>query len=558
MQSTPIGDNRAAQYLRMSTEHQRYSLENQAAANALYAEARGLEIVRTYSDSGRSGLTLRGRDGLKGLLADALSGSPGFSRVLVYDVSRWGRFQDPDQSAHYEFLCRDAGVEIEYCAEQFTNDGSLFGTLAKSLKRIMAAEFSRDLSAKVAQGQKRSAAKGFWQGGSARFGFRRQLVEEDGTPITILGHGQQKSLTTQRVVLVPGPEAELEVVRGIFQSYASGALPREIAERLRTEGAPRWLSQAWSTSMVRRILSDEQYTGTQITSKTYSATVGVRRKNLPRDWVRKTGAFQPTVERALFDAVQLKRKGRHSKRDTPEKRQALLDALALLFREQGRLNCPIISASPSTPSPSTYHNAFGSLSAAYQLIGYTHPRRAQLLDAYRADLDAMVRQNRRLPPLKRMSPRDMLRRLQLRGFRGRIGLIRIHLRKGRTTQTPIGHYKLGGMTDDELLAALTEAYARHGHLSMNIISKDPNLPNPGTVTVVFGSLNAAYDLVGFMEGRRTPKIGPFIRQLRKMVEANGQLPEDERLRYVDMYAALQSNGYAGSYTSVRKHALKLG
>lgn len=558
MQSTQIRDNRVVQYLRMSTEHQRYSLENQAAANALYAEARGLEIVRTYTDSGRSGLTLRGRDGLKSLLADTLSGSPGFSRVLVYDVSRWGRFQDPDQSAHYEFLCRDAGVEIEYCAEQFANDGSLFGTLAKSLKRIMAAEYSRELSAKVSQGQRRAAAKGLWQGGPARFGFRRQLIEEDGTPIAILRRGQRKSLTTQRVVLIPGPEEELEVVRSIFRTYAAGALPQEIAERLRAEEAPRWLSQAWSTSMVRRILSDEQYTGTQITSKTYSASVGVRRKNLSRDWIRKTGAFQPTVERALFDAVQLKRKGRHSIRDTPEKRQALLDALTLLLKQQGRLNIANISASPTTPSPTTYKHAFGGLNAAYQLIGYTHPRRALLLDDFRAELDAMARRNRTLPPLQRKSARYMLRSLQSRGFKGAISLVHVHLRKGRSTQAPIKHRKLGGMTDEELLAALSEAYVRHGHLSMAIIREDPNLPHPSTVANVFGSMNAAYDLVGFMEGRRTPKIGPYIRQLRNMVEANGQLPEDERLRYVDMYAALQSNGYAGSYTSVRKHALKLG
>ncbi len=188
--------------------------------------------------------------------------------MLVYDVSRWGRFQDPDRSAHYEFLCRQAGVDIDYTAEQFNNYGSLFGTLAKTLKRVMAAEFSRDLSAKVAEGQKRSAAKGFWQGGPARFGFRRQLVGEDGVALAILRHGEQKSLTTQRVVLVLGPEAERETVRTIFRLYAGGVLPRQIADQLREQDAPRWLGQAWSTSMVRRILSDEQYTGVQVTSKT--------------------------------------------------------------------------------------------------------------------------------------------------------------------------------------------------------------------------------------------------------------------------------------------------
>lgn len=41
----------------------------------------------------------------------------------VYDVSRGGRFQDTDESAHYEFLCRRAEIAVPYCAEQFENDG---------------------------------------------------------------------------------------------------------------------------------------------------------------------------------------------------------------------------------------------------------------------------------------------------------------------------------------------------------------------------------------------------------------------------------------------------
>lgn len=49
-----------AQYVRMSTEHQRYSTENQAAAIAEYAKAHGMQIVQTYEDSGKSGLNLKG------------------------------------------------------------------------------------------------------------------------------------------------------------------------------------------------------------------------------------------------------------------------------------------------------------------------------------------------------------------------------------------------------------------------------------------------------------------------------------------------------------------
>src|SRR6266850_6586843 len=49
---------RAAQYVRMSTDYQRYSIENQAATIASYAAQHNLTIVRTYSDKGRSGLRI--------------------------------------------------------------------------------------------------------------------------------------------------------------------------------------------------------------------------------------------------------------------------------------------------------------------------------------------------------------------------------------------------------------------------------------------------------------------------------------------------------------------
>jgi DNA invertase Pin-like site-specific DNA recombinase len=81
---------RAAQYVRMPTEQQ-YSTENQSHAIRLYAERRGIEIVRTYADEGRSGLRLAGREALTRLIADVQSGKD-FEAILVYDVSRWGRF----------------------------------------------------------------------------------------------------------------------------------------------------------------------------------------------------------------------------------------------------------------------------------------------------------------------------------------------------------------------------------------------------------------------------------------------------------------------------------
>src|SRR6202790_2255478 len=79
---------RAAQYVRMSTEHQKYSTENQADIIAQYAERRGFEVVRTYEDSGKSGLRLDGRQALQQLISDVRNGVADFTAILVYDVSQ--------------------------------------------------------------------------------------------------------------------------------------------------------------------------------------------------------------------------------------------------------------------------------------------------------------------------------------------------------------------------------------------------------------------------------------------------------------------------------------
>src|SRR5580658_9064948 len=99
MENSPL---RAAKYMRMSTEHEQYSIANQSAAMQEYANGHSMEIVRTYVDRGKSGLHIKGRDGLKDLLQTVESRAADFNVVLVYDVSRWGRFQDVDESAYYE------------------------------------------------------------------------------------------------------------------------------------------------------------------------------------------------------------------------------------------------------------------------------------------------------------------------------------------------------------------------------------------------------------------------------------------------------------------------
>jgi DNA invertase Pin-like site-specific DNA recombinase len=133
---------RAAQYVRMSTDEQDYSTLNQAEAIGAYAVAHNFTVIREYVDEGRSGLSLDNRPGLKELLNDVQSGRADFSAILVYDVSRWGRFQDVDEGAYYEQVCKRAGIRVIFCSEDFQNDGSLASTLLKVLHRVDAADYT--------------------------------------------------------------------------------------------------------------------------------------------------------------------------------------------------------------------------------------------------------------------------------------------------------------------------------------------------------------------------------------------------------------------------------
>jgi len=109
-----------------------------------------------------------------------VGGSSNYRVILVYDVSRWGRFQDTDESAHYEFLCKSAGVPVHYCAETFANDGTLASLIMKALKRTMAGEYSRELGIKTFAGQKQLTLLGFKQGGVPGYGLRRMLISASG------------------------------------------------------------------------------------------------------------------------------------------------------------------------------------------------------------------------------------------------------------------------------------------------------------------------------------------------------------------------------------------
>src|SRR5262249_20201680 len=153
--------------------------------------------------------------------------------------------------AYYEYLCKSAGIEVHYCAEQFENDGGPTSTIIKSVKRAMAGEYSRELSSKVFQGQCRLIELGYRQGGMAGYGLRRMLINQSGTHKGLLARGEHKSLQTDRVILVPGPEEEVRVVRWIYDQFTvQGKREAEIAADLNVQGVLTDLGRPWTRSTI--------------------------------------------------------------------------------------------------------------------------------------------------------------------------------------------------------------------------------------------------------------------------------------------------------------------
>src|ERR1700726_1466768 len=96
----------AAEYTRMSTDDQPNSITFQKEAIRRYAALHNFEVVTSHSDPGKSGMEIKHRPGLRQLIQDVVGGKVRFKAIIVYDVSRWGRFQDTDEAACYEFVCR--------------------------------------------------------------------------------------------------------------------------------------------------------------------------------------------------------------------------------------------------------------------------------------------------------------------------------------------------------------------------------------------------------------------------------------------------------------------
>ena len=359
---------RVAQYLRMSTDHQQYSLHNQSEYIKDYAEKNNMEIAYTYDDAGKSGVSIVGRHSLQQLLSDVEQKKIDIQAVLFYDVSRFGRFQNSDEAAYYSFLFERNGVDLIYCSEPIpTKDFPLESSVILNIKRSSAAYHSRNLSEKVFIGQANLIKLGYHQGGMAGYGLRRLLVDENGIAKEILSFRKRKSIQTDRVILIPGPKNEIKIVNRIYDLFIDNNVPEFIiAERLNEQNIPAENGTLWTRAKIHQILTNEKYIGNNIYNKTSSKLKSRLVKNPKHEWVRCDKAYKPIISKKKYnkaqEIIQL--------RSVHLTNEELLEKLKQKLESNGKLSGFIIDEDDTGPSSSVYRTRFGGLLRAYTLIGY--------------------------------------------------------------------------------------------------------------------------------------------------------------------------------------------
>jgi hypothetical protein len=240
--------------------------------------------------------------------------------------------------------------------------------LMKSLKRIMASEYSRELSVKTFAGQARIAKMGFKIGGTAGYGLRRLMISADGKHRRILRTREYKGVKTDRVVLVAGPRHELELIRKMYSMALRGMGCSDIARELNRRKDPRDKARRWNCEVVRTILTHPKYMGCNVWGQTSQKLHGPPLP-IPRvHWIIRRKSFAEIIHPTTFSRVQHKLRQYAANLFWTD--EEILLKLRTLWRCKGKISETLIDDTQGMPSYCTVLNRFGSLAKAYELIGY--------------------------------------------------------------------------------------------------------------------------------------------------------------------------------------------
>ena len=300
-----------AGYVRCSTDQQDDSISQQKNALEEYAQKNNLRIIRYYEDEGKSGTTFDRRPGILKLKED-VENHPPFKVVLVYDESRWSRDINPRQSTYWKQYFESYGVRVLIINTKSSNGNDLASCLIEMMESAQASEYSANLRRVTLRGQISNAEKGYSNGGTAPYGYKRIAVSKaTGKYVRDLEPGQHAS-EDEKVILAPGSPNEILIVKKIFNLRLDGYGYRNIANTLNNENIPcpkrgRWRNknQRWSHNTINAILSNQIYTGAMVFNRHPQSHLSGPSKrawwNEEKEWVVKENAHKAIITEEVFE-----------------------------------------------------------------------------------------------------------------------------------------------------------------------------------------------------------------------------------------------------------------
>lgn len=265
-----------------------------------YASQHGMSIHRMYRDDDGTAHY----PALQQLLTDITVVTRDFTAVLLPDTSWWtGMKRFPDFHTLAE-ACQQQDVDMHPIRPP-ASESAYLTTIIHAIKHAMAAEYVRELSTRVLANAKLLSHQGKYLGGKPGYGYRRMLVDQDGTHIGLLEDGAQKILASQHVTLAPGPEHEIALVNWMYQQIADDGLTvAQLVQCLAARGAVTDQGRAWTRATVLTALTSPRYIGTLVYNKTNTQLGSRRRLNGTEDIIIVPNAFPGIVPRTLYDRVQ--------------------------------------------------------------------------------------------------------------------------------------------------------------------------------------------------------------------------------------------------------------
>lgn len=295
----------AGLYLRLSQEDERQgesiSIDNQRTILRKYAEEHGFEIHGEYIDDGISGTTFQ-RPEVQRLLDDAKTGV--INTIIVKDLSRFGRnYIEVGQYIDYVF----PAFGIRFIAIQDNVDTANRDSGAMEMMPIMNVFnewHAANTSKKIRAVRRSNALAGIYSAKKATYGYVKG-TDKKRTPVI--------------------DEETAPIVRRIFEMYASGISPKNIADILNAEGIPSPGRHAyeklghkgrpnemrlWCEISIRYMLNNVMYIGqlAQLQETTISYKNHKRCAKDRKDWIIINNNHEPIISQELWDKVKDRQK----------------------------------------------------------------------------------------------------------------------------------------------------------------------------------------------------------------------------------------------------------